>query len=318
MELALNLAKREIDTSKTYDVLILGGGTAALGAALYTARYELSTIMIAQSIGGAIIDAPLVENYLGLDKTPGVELVNKFRAHVENYGAIIAEGRTAVSIERKQDLFRVKTDTGEEFRGRAVIIATGTRRRKLGLPKEEELTGRGISYCTTCDAPFFKDKVVGVVGGGDSAITGAVQLADVAKKVYVFVRSKIRAEPINMDALKPYIENGRVEIIMPVTVQELLGNEKLEGVRLSNGQELRLDGLFIEIGGVPNTDFLKDLGVELDNVGHIIVDKEMRSSMPGIFAAGDVIDHPLKQCITAAAEGAVAAYSAYQYIKGMK
>ena len=318
MELALNLAKREIDTSKTYDVLILGGGTAALGAALYTARYELSTIMIAQSIGGAIIDAPLVENYLGLDKTPGVELVNKFRAHVENYGAIIAEGRTAVSIERKQDLFRVKTDTGEEFRGRAVIIATGTRRRKLGLPKEEELTGRGISYCTTCDAPFFKDKVVGVVGGGDSAITGTVQLADVAKKVYVFVRSKIRAEPINMDALKPYIENGRVEIIMPVTVQELLGNEKLEGVRLSNGQELRLDGLFIEIGGVPNTDFLKDLGVELDNVGHIIVDKEMRSSMPGIFAAGDVIDHPLKQCITAAAEGAVAAYSAYQYIKGMK
>ena len=318
MELALNLAKREIDTSKTYDVLILGGGTAALGAALYAARYELSTIMIAQSIGGAIIDAPLVENYLGLDKTPGVELVNKFRAHVENYGAIIAEGRTAVSIERKQDLFIVKTDTGEEFRGRAVIIATGTRRRKLGLPKEEELTGRGISYCTTCDAPFFKDKVVGVVGGGDSAITGAVQLADVAKKVYVFVRSKIRAEPINMDALKPYIENGRVEIIMPVTVQELLGNERLEGVRLSNGQELRLDGLFIEIGGVPNTDFLKCLGVELDNVGHIIVDKEMRSSMPGIFAAGDVIDHPLKQCITAAAEGAVAAYSAYQYIKGMK
>jgi len=124
MELALNLAKREIDTSKTYDVLILGGGTAALGAALYAARYELSTIMIAQSIGGAIIDAPLVENYLGLDKTPGVELVNKFRAHVENYGAIIAEGRTVLSIERKQDLFRVKTDTGEEFRGRAVIIAT--------------------------------------------------------------------------------------------------------------------------------------------------------------------------------------------------
>ncbi len=321
MELALNVSRKSVDPNNLYDVIIIGGGTAALGAGLYATRYELSTLIITKEIGGAIIDAPKVENYLGIDSVSGVELIQRFRSHAENYGAQIIEGRTVIDIEKEKteegEIFKIKTDTKEEFKSKTIIIATGTHRRKLGLENEEKLTGKGISYCATCDAPFFKDKVVGVVGGGDSAVIGAIQLADLAKKVYLLVRSKVKAEPINQEALKPYIEQGKVEIIQPVTVQEIIGEEKLTAVKLSNGETLQLDGLFIEIGGIPNTDIVEKFGI-VDETRHIKVDNTMKTSYPGIFAAGDVINHPLKQCITAAAEGAVAAYSCYQYIRGIK
>ncbi len=309
--------KVEVDTSKVYDVIVLGGGTAALGAALYAARYELSTLLITKEVGGAIMDADIIENYLGFSSIKGPELVKQFRSHVEKFNVPILEGReiTALTKDSNSDAFIVHTSLNEEFKAKTIIVATGTRRRKLGLPKEEELTGRGVNYCVTCDAPFYKGKIVGVVGGGDAAITGATQLARVAEKVYVFVRSTIKAEPINQEALKPYIDSGKVEIIMPVTVEELLGEEKLEGVKLSNGATVKLDGLFIEIGGVPNTEFLSSLNIETDSHGHIIVDSYMRTNIPGIFAAGDVTNHIVKQCITAAAEGAVAAFSAYEFLR---
>ena len=317
----------KIDKSKVYDIAIIGGGTAALGAALYAARYNLKPILIAENIGGAILDAVSVENYLGIEKISGVELVNRFRNHVNKYKVPILESRVVEKIEKKKEsnkeyngrddktVFYIYTDADEVFKAFTVIIATGTHRRRLGLPKEKELTGKGISYCTTCDAAFFRDKVVGVVGGGDSAVIGAIELGNIAKKVFMFVRSKIRAEPINQESLKPFIDSGKVEIIMPVTVKELVGEDHLEGVILSNGDKILLDGLFIEIGGIPNTSFLS---VEKDEMGHIVVNKFMETNEAGIFAAGDVTNNPLKQCITAAAEGAIAATSAYKYLKKNK
>lgn len=307
----------KLDLSKVFDVLIIGCGAAGLGALMYASRYKLNALAVCQEVGGASLEAVKIENYLGFKSISGPELIGKFKSHAELVGGLIVEGATIESVSKDNSLFIAKTYDGRVFKSKTVVLATGTMRRRLKVPGEERLSGKGVSYCATCDAPFYKNKIVAVVGGGDAAVTGAVQVADHANKVYLLVRSKIRAEPVNVEALEKFVKQERIVVKEHVQVSEILGEDYIKALKLNNGEILKVGGLFVEIGGVPNTKMISDLKVDMDHE-YVKVDKAMRTSLPGFYAAGDVTDNPLKQDITAAAEGAIAAFSAYSFLKGFK
>lgn len=301
-----------------YDVLIVGQGAAAYAAAMYAARYQIRPIMFGASFGGETATGGLIENYPGYPEIEGFELMLKFRQQAEKYNVPIVE-EDIVSLDRKDNCFEATTSEGKKFLGASVVLAVGRERRKLGLPHEDEWTGRGISYCSTCDAPLHRGNVVAVVGGGDAAIKGAILLSKYARKVYIIYRREkfVRPEPINLRLLD---ERPNVERIFSTNVIQLKGEDGLTGIVLDrpyNGSsELELDGLFIEIGAEPRVELARQLGVELNERNEIKVDKYMRTNVPGVFAAGDVTDASgeLKQTITAAAQGAVASTSAYEYV----
>lgn len=199
------------------------------------------------------------------------------------------------------------------FRTYTIVVATGSERRKLGIPGEEEFTGKGVSYCATCDGPFFKDKVVCVIGGSDSAAKEALFLAQIAKKVYIIYRGEeIRAEPINK---KRVYENDKIEIIYKTNITEIKGDGSVKSVIFDNRQEFEVDGVFIEIGSIPASDIVKDIGVDLNHKKEIIINRKSETNIPGIYAAGDVADAPFKQAITGVAEGVIAAYAVFDYLK---
>ena len=217
-------------------------------------------------------------------------------------------------IKKKEEEFIIDTKKGK-LQSRALILATGTERRKLNVHGERELTGKGVSYCVTCDGFFFKNKVTAVIGGSDCAATSALALADLAKKVYVFYRGqRLRCEDINSDRLK---KRKNVEIIYNALPVEILGEKKVEGIRLNvNGKEkdYEINGVFIEVGAKPITEFSKELNLDVEE-GYIEVDDEMKTSLKGVFAAGDITDYRLKQVVVASAQGAIAAKSAYEFLK---
>ncbi|MEM2121802.1 MAG: thioredoxin-disulfide reductase [Candidatus Woesearchaeota archaeon] len=307
-----NISKNGED--KEFDLIIVGAGPAGLSAGIYAARYKLRTLVIGESIGGYASDAYEVENYPGFRKISGFELMEKFRSHAEDLGVKIKQG-SVVDVRKGYTLFNVKDSDNNVYKARAIIFASGTKRRNLNIPKEDDFIGKGISYCATCDAPFYKDKVVGVVGGSNAAVRSALLLSNYASKVYIiYRRDKLRAEPVLIDAVN---SNPKIEVIYNSNVVELLGSEVLEGVKLDSGKELKLDGLFIEIGGIPVVDLAKSLGVKTDEEGYIVVDSAQRTNVEGVFAAGDITTNSNKfqQIITAAAEGAIAANSVYEYLK---
>ncbi len=295
-----------------YDLVIVGGGPAGLAAAIYAGRYKMNTVVISGSLGGTITLAHMVCNYPGFIEISGIELMNKITEQVEALEVPIYYEKV-MKIEKEGNTFIVNTDT-RTLKASKVILALGNTRRSLGLDKEIEFIGKGISYCATCDAGFFKNKVVGVVGGADAAVTSALVLADVASKVYLIYRkNQLRAEPSWADLV---IKNPKIEILYNTEVTELLGETKLTGVKFQTGTEKELDGLFVEIGSVPNTDMLKNLKVDLDNHGFIKVDRSQRTNIPGLFAAGDITDSTdLKQVITSEAQGSVSAFEAYKELK---
>ena len=325
-----------------YDVIILGAGPGGLGAAVYSARYNLKTLLIGKLLGGYAAEAHLVENYLGFRSITGMELSQKFREHAESLGTKTILGVDAISVKKatwkeggrkKEGVsghlqansrlpaiegFEVTSSENKKYSCKAVVIALGTQKRKLECPNEGEFLGKGISYCASCDAPFFRDKVVGVVGGSDSAGTVALMLAEHARKVYVIYRKEeLRAEPVTMERIK---QNRKIEIIYKTVVAELKGSGKLESVVLDKEgkkSEMRMDGLFIEIGSVPSTVIFKELGLDVTPEGYIKVKEDMSTKVPGIYAAGDITNacNGFKQIITAAAEGAVAANSIFKYLK---
>lgn len=296
---------------ENYDLIVVGAGPGGLNAAVYAARYKLKTLVAGKVTGGVMLGAIKICNWLGYIETSGMELTEKMAEQVKDAGVEIRNENVA-DVQKVEGGFLVKTEGGE-FMAKKVILATGSERRKLNLDHEDELMGKGISYCPTCDAVFFPDQVVGVVGGGDAALTAALLIAEYAKKVYIFYRQESfsRAEPAWVEAVE---KEEKIETIFKVNVAELLGADRLEGVKLDNGQEIELGGLFIQIGGVSNIELAVQLGVKLDG-RYISVDKEQKTSVPGVFAAGDITNNPLKQIITAAAEGAIAATSAYKEIK---
>ncbi|MCI0768930.1 MAG: FAD-dependent oxidoreductase [Chloroflexi bacterium] len=300
-----------------YDVVILGQGVAGFSAGLYAARYQIKAVIIGETFGGETATGGLIENYPGIVSIEGYDLMLQMKEQVEKYDVPVIDEK-ADAITKEGDCFLVHAG-GEIYQGNTVILAVGRERRKLGLPREEELTGRGVSYCSTCDAPLYRGKTVGVVGGGDAAVKGATLISKYADKVYVIYRGEkfSRPEPVNVKKLE---ESSNAQPVFQANVVELKGGETLSGLvldRRSDGSnELVVDGVFVEIGADPNADLAVQLGVSLTEENEIDVDKLMQTNVEGVFAAGDVTNASghLKQAITAAAQGALAATSAYGYV----
>jgi len=297
-----------------YDLAIIGGGPAGLSAAIYAARFRLKFLVLAREPGGTVLKTHLIENWPGEKSLSGTELMDKIRSHAESLGTEIKQ--TDVSaVKKKGRNFELITDAGN-FEAMSIIFATGTRHRKLGVPGEDAYYGRGVSYCAVCDAAFFRNKTVAVVGGSDSAAKEALLLAEYAKKVYILYRKdKIRAEPINAERVA---KNSKIEIITNSNVTKINGEQLVRGVTLdkphAGSKELKLDGVFIDIGYDAESSLAASLCVKLDERGEIIVGRNAETNIPGVFAAGDVTSCSFKQVVNAAAQGAVAASSAYRFV----
>jgi len=299
---------------ETHDLVIVGLGPAGYSAAIYAGRYKMDVLLIGQVPGGIAGTAHDIRNYAGFEKITGMELMMKMKMQTEGLGVPIKHDIVS-DLKKTDEGFILKTSK-EKILAKKLIIATGTQRRELGIAREKELVGKGISYCATCDAGFYKDKVAAVVGGGDAALTAALLLSKYAKKVYIIYRKPkfTKAEIAWVDEVN---KTENIETIFTAEVEELIGEEKLEKVKLSNGNELELDGLFIEIGGTSNIKLAEELDLELDK-GNIAVDKNQKTNVPGVFAAGDVTNRPFKQMISAAGDGATACYTAFKELQKEK
>ncbi|TFF99189.1 MAG: thioredoxin reductase [Promethearchaeota archaeon] len=306
-----NIEMAELDPDKIYDLIVLGGGPTAIGCAIYAARFAMDILVIGKTFGGLIATTHIVENYPGITSVSGTEFVERFRDHLRDLSIPYISDEIK-NIEKAKDHFILYTFF-QRFKTRTICIATGSDRRKLGIPGEEEFAGRGVSYCATCDGPFYKDKVVAVIGGSDSAAKEALFLAQHAKKVYIIYRGEeIRAEPINK---KRVYETDNIEIIYKTNITSIKGNGNVKAVIFDNGQEFKVDGVFIEIGSNPASEIVNDIGVKVNQKKEIIINRKSETNIPGIYAAGDVADAPFKQAITGVSEGVIAAYSAFDYLK---
>ncbi|MEM1526313.1 MAG: FAD-dependent oxidoreductase [Ignisphaera sp.] len=305
---------------KEYEAVVVGAGPAGLTAALYLARYGVKTIVVSKDIGGRMALAPLIEDYPGLGSVPGAKLAELFVNHVKNLGVPIILD-VVKDLKKEDNLWCIYTDSGRRICGYVVILAMGGENRKLNVPGEDKFLGRGVSYCATCDGPLFRNKVVAVVGGGNTALVSALYLADIASKVYLIHRRKeFRAYPTYIDKAKSH---PKIEFILDSIVDKILGEDKVEGVKVKNiktSEEitLKIDGIFIEIGVNPPTEFFKKIGIQVDETGRAIVKHDKSTNLPGLYVAGDAAGGPYKyvfdQIVTAAAEGAVAADAAFKYI----
>lgn len=305
-----------------YDFIIVGAGGAGLAAAMYGARLGMKTICFGSShgtelpLGGVITTTNVVENYPGFIRLTGTEIADKIREHAESYPEVTLKEEKVESVKKEGDRFMVKTSEGS-YGGKTILFATGTKWRKLECKGSKEYENKGVAYCALCDAPLFKNKVVAVVGGSDSAAKDAMVLAEHAKKVYIIYRGeKIRPEPINYERI---MKNKKIEIINNTNILEVKGNKFVEKVVLDKpykgSNELELQGVFVAIGHIILSDLAKSLGVKTNEKGEIILDhRTSETSVKGVFGAGDVGDKPFKQLITGVAEGCTAAFSAYEYI----
>jgi thioredoxin reductase (NADPH) len=307
------MAEKEVHT--VYDLIIIGSGAAGLAAGIYAGRYRMNVLVIGEQFGGETATGGKVENYPGFKSIDGLEMMLGWKDQAEALRTRVIDAKVK-RVEKEGHCFRVFADDGKSYLTNTLVFAMGSERRRLGLPNEKELTGRGVHYCITCDGPLYSGKNIAVVGGGDASVKGVNLAAEYAKKIYLIVRGKeVMAEPINYERLQKLGE--RVEILYETEVKELVGSNRLGKVVLSkpykDSPELIVDGLFVEIGAQPNVELAVSLGVELDDKGYIKVDNMMRTNIDGVFAAGDATNHfgRFKQDITAAAMGAVAATSAY-------
>jgi thioredoxin reductase (NADPH) len=311
---------RRPQPGEVFDVIIVGGGPAGLSAALYAARFSLKVIVISENVGGTLNEAGVIDDYIGIPEIPGPQLAKKFEEHVGRYRVPIVVGRV-VDVVREGDTFRVVLQDSTTYVGRALILAVGSVRRRLGVPGEDRLVGRGVTYCAPCDAPLFKDKEVAVVGGGNAALQGALLVASYASRVYlIHRRDSFRAFPVYVDLVRG---NPKIELVLNSVVTEIGGGERVEWVRVRNvatGEEsvIKVSGVVVEIGSEPPRDFFAKLGLELDEYGYVVVRPGQLTNVEGVFAAGDCTGGPYKkkfdQVVTAVAEGALAAYSAYEYL----
>jgi len=298
---------------KNYDVAILGAGPAGLSAGIYSARYGLKTAVISQSIGGMANYAASIENYPSFNGS-GIELMKRFAEQAKKCGVEILE-REIVNIAKEKQ-FTIQTSRNEMIKASAVIICLGTEKKKLNIPGEDKFLGMGVSYCATCDASFFRDKTIAVIGGRNSAAQTALMLAIHSKKVYILYRQDL----LNCeDALLAKIKNSKnIEIIYKSVPVRIEGKDSVEKLLIEqDGKEraLKVDGIFVEIGSVPASSIIKKIGVKTNDMGYIPADDEMKTNVEGVFAAGDIIVTPLRQIIISAAQGAVASFSAYKFLK---
>ncbi|SFE93688.1 thioredoxin-disulfide reductase [Alteribacillus iranensis] len=305
---------------KIYDVIIAGAGPAGMTAAVYTSRAELDTLMLERGVpGGQMANTEDIENYPGFDHILGPDLSNKMFEHSRKFGAEYAYGDVQEIIDGKE--YKTVKAGGKEYKARAVIVTTGAEYKKLGVPGESELGGKGVSYCAVCDGAFFRDKEIVVVGGGDSAVEEAVYLTRFASKVTIIHRrDELRAQKILQQ--RAFV-NDKIEFKWSHVVKEInqkdgkVGSVTLTDLKAGEDYEFETEGAFIYIGMLPLNAAVKDLGI-LNDEGYIVTNEEMETSVPGIFAAGDVRDKSLRQIVTATGDGSLAAETAQKYVEELK
>lgn len=294
-----------------YDIVIIGAGMAGLTAAIYAVRAKKSVLVLEKTVqGGQIINTFSIANWPGDYKVSGVDLIHKVYDQAVTLGAEIEYGEVSEITPRSEGGFIVKTED-ETYTAGSVILAVGAASKKLGLASEERLTGRGVSYCATCDGAFYKDKKVAVIGGGNTALYDALYLANIAKEVYlVHRRNEFRGDKVLVEKLKG---KDNVKFVLECQPKEILGDRKVTGLKLTSGKTLDVDGIFVAIGEKPMTENLSDL-VELDDGGYIVAGEDCATSCPGVFVAGDCRTKTVRQLVTAAADGAIAATTAVKYL----
>ncbi|MBI3627887.1 MAG: FAD-dependent oxidoreductase [Candidatus Sungbacteria bacterium] len=305
-----------------YDVVIIGGGPAAAGAAVYVARKKLKSVLIAKEFGGQSAVSASIENWIGDELLTGFDLTQKLERHIRaQKGLEVVSGELANKISEIAGGFLVETDGGKSFETKTIILASGSRRRRLGVPGEAKFEGKGVVFCATCDAPLFPEKKVAVVGGGNAGLEAVVDLTPYASKIYLLVRSdSLKGDPVTQDEVRA---NSKVEIIYDALTQEVLGADFVRGLKYKDAKtgeekELAVEGVFVEIGAVPNSDIAKGL-VEMNPFGEVLIDhKTGTTSKLGIYAAGDVTDEIYKQNNISVGDAVKAALSAYNYILGMQ
>jgi len=299
-----------------YDTIIIGGGPAGAAAAVYAARKKMKTLLITEEFGGQSVVSSSIENWIGDENITGQDLAKRLEKHARaQEGLEIKSPEKVTKVNETPDCrFEVKTDKGVYF-SKTLIVAPGARRRRLNVPGENKLEGKGVAFCSTCDAPFFKDQDVAVIGGGNSALETAVDLFSYAKKIYLLIRGEdLKGDPVTQE---------KVKLIQNVEVREILGDKTVTGLRYKDRKqgevkELSVGGVFVEIGSVPNSEFIQNL-VETNEAQEIVIDHlTAKTSKEGIFAAGDVTNDPFKQNNISAGDGVRAALSAYNYLLNIK
>jgi len=305
--------------SGIYDLIVVGGEPAGLSAGIYAARKLMKTLLIARDIGGQVVWTYDIDNYLGFTEVDTAGLISKFNEHVEKYNVVKREGIEVISVELSGRIKKVTTDDNNIYLAKTVIIATGKRPRPLGVPGEKEFIGRGVAYCSTCDAPLYVDLAATVVGGGNSALEAVIDLEKVATRVHLVSLTPLTGDPILTEKVEGM---EKVDIYTEYNTTRIIGEKSVTGIEIESVQDgqkqvLDTDGVFIEIGLLPNSDLIIDT-LTTNRIGEITVDSECRTGMTGVFAAGDVTNVPFKQVIVAAGEGAKAALSAYNYLINQK
>jgi thioredoxin reductase (NADPH) len=311
---------------ETYDTIVVGAGSAGMAAAIYAARFNMKVLVIGKVVGGLLNESHNVENYPGFKGIPGLDLMLQFKEHCDTLQIPfkeewVTDAKILHDDQPKKRLFALTTiddnETPHTYHAKTVILTMGTKHKKLGAKGEERLSGKGVSYCATCDAAFYRNIPVAIVGGGDAAAQAGNLVAEFASHVYMIVRKdQMRAEPINRTRLE---KNPKVTLLYNTQVLEVLGDKEVEALHLSapfNGSDmLKVSGMFVEIGHDIQSELAAKLGVALNSHKEIIIDGESRTNIPGVYAAGDVGNRRYKQALTGAAEGAIAAFGAYELVK---
>ena len=303
-----------------HDVIIVGAGPAALTAAIYTTREDIETLIFERGVvGGLAAVTDKIDNYPGFpDGIEGLTLANDLQKQAERFGAVIELGEVT-AIHDEGEYKRLETTEGDML-AKAILIATGSDYKKIGAPGEIEYLSKGVHYCATCDGAFYRDKKLVVVGGGNSAVQETIFLTRFASHIDLFVRSTIKASDVLQHELDEYVKNGKVTIHLGTGTDEILGENgfvnKVKGTKDGQKIELETDGVFVFVGLMPNSQFLKDTKIELDPVGFVKTDNELQTKIPGVFAAGDIRSGATMQIASAVGEGATAALKIREYIEG--
>lgn len=315
-ELYRKLGMKEKEAAATlYDVIILGAGPAGLSAAIYTVRKLMKTLIISRDIGGQVTWTADVDNYLGFSHVNAPDLVARFEDHVKTFGVELAIGAQVTAVDLSARIKRVVTDEGKVYSAKTLIVATGGRHRPMDIAGEHELIGKGVSYCSTCDAPLFDGADVAVIGGGNSALAAVLDLIRIANKIYLVSSTPLTGDPLYQEKVQ---KSEKVEMYLEYLPVKVLGDKEVRGLEIRNLQSgevtaLSVEGVFVEIGILPNSSLFVDI-LATNQRGEILVDLECRTGMAGIFACGDVTNVPFKQVVVAVGEGAKAALSAYNYL----
>lgn len=311
----LSSNKPQINYDELYDFIALGLGPAGLNAGLYAHRKGLKTLIVGHRVGGQLLNTADIDNYLGFSNIPAQKLIDEFRNHIENSKVPMLTDVLVTNIEKSADIFIITLNNGKTLQSKTVLYALGGSPRKLKVPGEDRLAGKGVAYCATCDGPFFQDKDVIIAGGGNSAIDATRDLARIAKSVTIIEKFTISADKTSVEQVAKL---PNVTMFEETDVTEIIGDKYIEGIRVFDRKAnkeriINTEGLFVEIGSIPNTALLKDL-VELNKWGEVIVNNKQETSLKGLYAAGDVTNNWIRQVIVAAADGAKAALEANNYI----